>query len=179
MKKVSNKKTIRRFNVFDIIVILLVVVLIASFVYRIYVGVDKTSGQSRSKYAISFECDSEYNSLLKYVKEGDAIYFEHDGVLLGYVYAKDDSENGAIYEIIDNTANGSGSTGGAEPNDAVVEYEKVRIGGFIKLNVDAVKSKNGNHYTIGDTNISNGSVISVYTEKTTFTLTVKDIFMLE
>ena len=170
MKNDQKTKTMRKFNVFDIIIILLIIVLIASFAYRIYAGVDKISGQSRAKYAISFECDSEYNSLLKYIKEGDAVYFEHDGVLLGYMYAKEDSEDGAIYEISDDTQ------GGAK---VATEYEKVKLGGYIKLNVDTVKAKNANHYVITDTNISKGSVINVYTEKAVFTITVKDVFILE
>ena len=179
MQKGNNTKAIRKFNVFDIIVILLVIVLIASFVYRIYMGVDKISGQSRAKYAISFECDSEYSSLLKYIQEGDAVYFEHDGVLLGYIYAKDDSDDGAVYQVVDKTRNAEDSVESVESDDTVVEYEKITIGGFIKLNVDTVKAKSGSHYVIGDTNISNGSVIRVYTEIATFTITVKDVFILE
>ena len=179
MKNDNKTKAIRKFNVFDIIVILLIIVLIASFVYRIYVGVDKISSQSRAKYAISFECDSEYNSLLKYIKEGDAVYFEHDGTLLGYIYTKDDSENGPIYELVDDNLNSDESTEKTESDTSIVEYEKIQLGGFIKLNVDTVKAKNANHYVIADTNVSKGSVINVYTEKATFTITVKNIFVLE
>ena len=176
----KKAKTIRRFNVFDVIVILLVIVLIASFVYRIYVGVDKIPGQSsRAKYAISFECDAEYNSLLEYIQAGDAVYFDHDGTLLGYLYARDDNEGGAVYEITGTTPDTVESAEDVEADDTVVEYEKIKIGGSIKLNVDTVKAKNGNHYVIGDTNISNGSVIKVYTEKATFTITVKDVYILE
>ena len=40
MKNGNKSDVIRRFNVFDLIVILLVIVLIASFIYRIYVGAD-------------------------------------------------------------------------------------------------------------------------------------------
>ncbi len=187
MKNDNKSDVIRRFNVFDLIVILLVIVLIASFVYRIYVGVDKVSDKAVGRYAINFESDSEYNSLLKYVKEGDAVYFEHSGVLLGYLYAGEDDENGAIYELIDDipTFAEKESTDTAEEAENVelvaagAEYKKIKIAGQIRLNVDTVKIKNAGHYVIGDTNICEGSVINVYTEKARFTLTVKDIFILE
>ena len=187
MKNGNKSDVIRRFNVFDLIVILLVIVLIASFIYRIYVGADKVSDKSVGRYAISFESDAEYNSLLNYVKEGDAVYFEHNGVLLGYLYAGDDDENGAVYELIDDiptfAEDGSTDVSVESENAEIVaegcKYKKIKIAGQIRLNVDTVKVKNAGHYVIGDTNICEGRVINVYTETAVFTLTVKDIFIVE
>ena len=169
MQNNIKTKKIKKFNVLDVVVILLVILLIATFIYRIYVGVDKVSNQENSKYVMTFECDSEYNSLLDYLQSGEAVYLEYDGVFLGRLYADDESTKEAVYEIIDESANaGTGSS-------TSIEYRKIKIGGQLKLNVDAVKVKNGSYYVIGDTNITKGSVLNVYTDKAEFTITVIDI----
>ena len=192
----EKKSNVKRFNVFDIVIILLVIALIATFIYRIYVGVDKISGNSESKYVMTFECDSEYANILKYLKEGDAVYFDFDGVLLGYLYAGEEDEQGAVFEIIDDIptlANGDeGNTAGEQADvdgssvDNTIDYsvqknkyQIIKIGGQIRLNSETVKVKNGGYYVIGDINVTEGSVINVYTEVAEFTIIVKTISLIE
>lgn len=192
----AKNTSAKRFNVFDVVILLLVIALIVTFIYRIYVGVDKISGNSEAKYVMSFECDAEYANILKYLKDSDAVYFEFDGTLLGYLYAGDEDEHGAVFQIVDDIptfANGSeSSTDGTEsgtesaPTDNTVDlsiqknkYEIIKIGGQISLNSETVKVKNGGYYVIGDINVTEGSVINVYTETAEFTIMVKNISLIE
>lgn len=178
----NTNKTQKRMNLFDVVVILLVLCLIATLVYRIYVGIDKISGQANSEYIVEFECDSEYNSLLEYVREGDAVYLASNGDLLGYIYAPGDDHD-AFYEIVDDIPTFA-KDAAEEETDLdegapfvlpSYEYDIIKIGGKIRLNSDAFKVKNGGYYVVGNVNITKGSIINVYTETAEFTLTVKDI----
>ena len=54
-------------------------------------------------------------------------------------------------------------------------YLTASFKGTLRLASNAVKAKNGNYYSVEDMNISVGSTIEVYTEKTVFTLTVEEI----
>ena len=186
----SRKSGIKKFNVFDIVVILLVISLIATFVYKIYVGADKISRGVASQYIISFECDSSYNSALKYLKEGDAVYFAN-GTLLGYLSPDEENDNEAIFEIIDDIptfadeGNGTSSPDGESDLPSVSElsvysgYKTIKMGGQIAMNVDTAKVKTGGYYSVDDMNITEGSIIKVYTDTVEFTITVKSIQRME
>lgn len=187
----SNKTSAKKFNVFDVVVILLVISLIATFVYQIYAGVDKVSGKNRSQYILSFECDSSYNSVLKYLKDGDAVFFEADGTLLGYLSPDEENENGAIFEIIDDIptfadaedamaeSESEGSDQSVDEASLYSNYKIIKIGGQIAMNIDTVKVKNGGYYSVGDINVTEGSVIKVYTDTVEFIITVKNIRIVE
>ncbi len=163
------KKAKLRLNVIDVMIILLVVALIATVVYRVYTGVTEKTTNKGSKYTVTFECDSEYKSMLKYLASGQAVYFESDGRLLGYLDDPNtDDSVGAVYEH--------------EPISATVgtgEYKKTSMRGQLRLNPEAVKVKTGGYYAIGERNITEGSKIDVYTNETCFTLTVLSISAIE
>ena len=167
-----NNKTKKRINVIDVVIIILVLVLVASVVYRVYGAISNGGASSgQSDYIVKFECDSEYNSLIKYLGEGQEVYFESNGVLLGYIYDDPSDERKAVYEIPKETVTETEDETTA-PKGA---YSKVRLGGHIKLSDEAVKAKSGNYYTIQDRNISVGSTLKVYTRDAVFTITVKSI----
>ena len=163
------KKAKIRLNVIDVMIILLVVALIATVVYRVYTGVTEKTSNKGSKYTVTFECDAEYKSMLKYLAAGQAVYFESDGKLLGYLDDPDpDDSVGAIYEH--------------EPISAPVgtgEYKKTSMRGQLRLNPEAVKVKSGGYYAIGERNITEGSTIEVYTNEASFTLTVLSVSAIE
>ena len=209
----KNQKKKRGINAFDSVVVLLLLCLVATFAYRIYTGFGQSDdGVAGSKYVMEFQCDEEYNSILRYLENGDAVYLASDGKLLGYLYVSSEYENGAIYEIA-----GAGAraipddpteeeetkmvleTVGAEDGAIEIEsgvndgyylptpslpaadqfYHLVRLGGQLALNSETVKVKNGNYYSIGDTNFTVGSVIEVYTDDAVFTLKVGKISLIE
>ena len=191
----NTNKAHKKMNLFDVVVILLVLSLIATVIYRIYSGIDVGFTKTDSQYVVEFECDSEYSSLLNYVKEGDSVYFVSNGDLFGYIYASYNDERGAFYEIIDDIPTYAeeileSDSDVADTEEAADEaladyafptrlYDTVKIGGKIRLSGDAFKVRTGGYYTIGDINITKGSVISVYTENAEFTVTVKDITIIE
>ena len=204
----KNHKIKNKLNAFDIAVILLLIALVATVLYQMFVTVSETNSQSRAKYIMEFECEEEYDSLLRYVKEGDAVYFAN-GSLLGFMYANEDYENGAIYTIVDDIPSFADApetedsdVEGSEEESSEIEnsdgqqtlnnsinidvqeqpdvfYNLIKLGGQIKLNVNTVRYKSGDYYTIGDTNITEGSVINVYTDKTEFTLKIVNITIVE
>ena len=167
-----NNKTKKKINVIDVVIILLVLVLVASVVYRIYGALSNGGSLSgESDYIVKFECDSEYNSLIKYLGEGQEVYFVSNGALLGYIYDDPSDERKAVYEIPKEIVTEGEETAAAPKG----QYSKVKIGGHLKLSDEAVKAKSGNYYTIQDRNISVGSTLKVYTKDAVFTITVKSI----
>ena len=163
----ATKKTRKKINVIDVIIILLVLALIGTAVYKIYSEINSNSSNKHSKYIVTFRCDSEYESLLKYLKEGDAVYCSANDILLGYLYDVPGDGNGAVYKLEDD----------AETTDESKKssYLKTSFKGMFKLASNAVKAKNGNYYSVEEMNISKGSTIEVYTEKAIFTIIVEDI----
>ena len=171
----TNNKSKKRINVIDVIIILLVLALVGTAVYRVYVAISNDSSNKGSNYIVTFECSSEYNTMIDYLKKDKAVYLESNKSLLGYIYDDPDDEYGAVYEVVTEGSadeNETGVTETANPSDA---YKKVRLSGKIKLSSEAVKAQNGSYYTIKGRNISGGSTLNVYTEETVFTLTVKSI----
>jgi Tfp pilus assembly protein PilE len=162
------KKSKIRLNVIDVMIILLVIALIATVVYRVYTGVAEKTNNKGSKYTVVFECDAEYKSMLKYLAADQAVYFESDGKLLGYLFdAVPDDEAGAVYEYEQIVTLGTG------------DYKEVSMRGQLLLSSEATKAKTGGYYIIGGRNITEGSTIEVYTNETSFTLTVLAISAIE
>ena len=166
-KKGKERKKI---NPFDVVVILLVVCLLMSFGYRIYVGfADEVSGNV-SGYVLEFESES-CRSILAYLSSGPAVYLSSDGELIGYFYAEDADKDGHVYLLADQSSEDQQNAD--EGENTFSEYATVRFGGKIRLSSNAVRVKNGDYFTVGDINLTKGSVIEVYTEKAVFTMTVK------
>ncbi len=165
MSEKSNKKKVK-LNVIDVLIIFLVIALVGTISYRVYMGISNKTSASRSQFVITFECNEEYNSMIKYLTDGKAVYFSDSGKLLGHMYAPD--EKGASY-IIEN------ETAGGDIASSSFSYDTVPLRGFIKMSSETVKASVGSYYSIGDTNLSVGSRVEVYTNEAEFTLTVKSI----
>ena len=170
----QTNKTKRRLNVIDIVIIILVLALVASGVYRVYHAISNGSSKKGSDYIVTFECDSEYNTMVDYLKNGKAVYLSSNKSLLGYIYDDPSDEYGAVYEVAETTEE-SETAQTVYENNMSGKYEKVRLRGHLKLTSEAIKAKNGSYYTINGRNITEGSTLEVYTEDAVFTLTVKGI----
>ena len=175
MKNANKAK--RKINAFDVLVIFLVICLLATFAYRIYEGFSEESNRGDSKFVVYFECVSEYDSLVKYLSDGDAVYYAATGELLGYIHAKDGKPALEIITFgVDEEITETVGTETAETEDESRDsYEKVMLGGEIRLRGDATKKYNADLYTVGSIGITKGSEISVYTEDAEFTLIVLSI----
>ncbi len=166
-KKLKKKRERKKVNPFDVVVILLILCLVGTLGYRVYQGVADPSFQKDSKYVVTFECDEEYRSVVKYLENNEAVYFSANGELFGNLYAEQ-PDSDLISVITEDDA-----------EDTSYLYEKVKFTGKLKLNADAVFVSGGNYYTVGDINFSNGSVIEVYTEDTVFTVKVTGIAVIQ
>ncbi len=168
MAKRSKEK--RTLNAFDVIVILLLVCLVATFAYRLYVGIDADSPDNyQAKYILTFESTEEYDSILSYLKQGDAVYLD-DNTLLGFLYADEENGISAVYPLDGLALIGADQSG---------VYQKLVLGGQISLTEDAVRVRNGNYYSIEGRNIAVGSVINVHTEMAEFTVRVQNITIID
>lgn len=159
-REMKKKRERKRINAIDVAIILLILCLIATFAYKVYDGVADPTTKKDSKYVVSFVCD-EYTSVAKYLENGEAVYFEKNGELLGNLFAES------------TTAPAVSVSGEATGEDGV--YEKATLSGKLKLNANAVAVSSGNYYTVGEMNIAPGSEIRVFTEDTVFTLKVVSI----
>ena len=179
MKNTGKEK--RKLNAFDVLVIFLVICLIATFAYRIYEGFSEENNRGNSQYLLRFECKSEYNSMLKHLPAGEAVYISSTGELLGYINASSSGE-ASLYIITEEASTEPDEASGEETGKgtgAVTDnkdaYNKVKLGGEIRLSADVSKRHDANLYTVGSMNITVGSELNVYTQNAEFTLTVVSI----
>ena len=164
-KKSTHEK--KRVNPFDVVVVLLVICLLVSLGYRVYVGIADETNRNVSEYVIEFE-SKDCKSILSYLSSGTAVYMASNGELLGYLYASEDDGYRVVYEL---PSDDDEVESGAPQTTPL--YSTVKFGGKIRLSADTVRVKNGEYYTVGGYNLTIGSVIEIYTEKTVFTITVK------
>lgn len=156
----SNNKTKKRINVIDVIIILLVLALIGTVVYRVYSVINDGSSKKGSNYIVTFECDSEYNTMIEYLTNGKAVYLVSNKSLLGYIYDDPDDNESAVYELVSDLpesterdsegadANTESESETATEAKVVDVYQKVRLSGKLKLSSEAAKAKDGDYYTI-------------------------------
>lgn len=162
----NTKKKKASFNVLDVFIILLVVILIASIAYKVSQNLDEDKNKDNTVYTVAFECE-EYESLSRYLADGEKVYVASSGELLGYIYKSADILGSSSLIVIED---------GEESTEQSTEdnlYERVRFEGKLKLNGNTQKSAKGNYYTLEDLNIAVGSKIEVYTDDAEFTITIK------
>lgn len=172
MAKNANKKRDKKITAFDVVIVLLIIGLLATFGYRVYDGIADPGVNKNSKYVVSFVCDDEYNSVAKYLEDGESVYIASTGELLGTLYAKKSGE--PVITVSGGSADIGNGDEGSDETDVVI-YEKVTFSGNLKLNPDAIAVSAGSYYTVGGINIAKGSVIKVYTEDAVFMLKVDSI----
>ena len=160
----NNKKNRTKINAFDIFLILLVLCLIATLVFRIFNGISSDKNSYDNEYILSFTCEGEYDSILDYVKSGDAVYLP-SGELLGYITFSDENKTGFPLEIINDN----------EYSNNSADFNFVKFSGVLKMNGNAQKIDKGNYYLIGDDKITEGATITVHTMSVEFTVSVTNI----
>ncbi len=159
-----EKKNKRRINIIDVVIILLVIALIAVGIYRLRLAITSDVSARRSGLILTFESEVAYDSILDYLNDGDEVYLMSDGTLLGYIHDRtSDDDVKAVYEIVDEEQ-GFGLAG-----------KNKTIRGCLMLSDDVLEAQNGDYYVLGDTNLTVGSRLKVYTEKVEITVIVKEI----
>ena len=186
MSKEENKSG-KKINIIDIVIIILILALVATVVYRIYNKLSDGASDKQSNYVVTFECADQYDSLVRYLDDGEAVYAAADGTLIGYLYDSYPADGfGAVYVVTDAPDDDRAeiepeeekNTAEAVTPDTAEEnkvYRKALLGGNMRLAVDETKAKSGDYYVINGQNITVGSVIQVYTNDTVFTISITDI----
>lgn len=178
------KKAKKRVNPFDVMIVLLVLCLIATFGFRVYRGVSAKNDSNVSEYILTFECDGRINSLGEYLDAGTPVYLTANKELLGYIQGGKDAikvtvlteaETEAATESDTAVETESVADASETETEKELEYKRSDIEGKIRLSADVKVYSGGVYYSIGDINFAPGSVIKVYTEEASFTLTVKSI----
>ena len=165
----NNKKSRVKINAFDIFLVLLVLCLIGTLVFRIYKGITEDKNSYNNEYVLTFACDGEYDSIVNYIKEGDAVYLRN-GELLGYIGIPEGKE--APIEIITSEQTEEPAAAG---DGSVRNLKFVQFTGVIKMNGNAKKAAKGNYYVIGDENIIEGAIFTVHTKTAEFAVSVVSI----
>ena len=181
----SEKKAKRRINPFDVVVVLLVIGLLATFVYRIYKGVEDKSDSETSKYVLTFTCVESIDSLAEYLDKGTPVYLQANNEILGYVYDGKDRVSVSIYTEGESTTDESETSSDASAAEEITSaeeklpYNKADIHGKIHLSEDVKVYNNGVYYSIGDVNFAPGSKLTVFTEEAVFTIVVESITQID
>ncbi len=173
----NNKKNRVKINAFDVFLILLVLCLIGTLIFRIYNGISEDKNSYNNEYILTFSCDGEYDSILGYVKAGDAVYFE-SGELLGYIgFSENNKSQSPLETVILETVTEPVEEGDIQEaeNESAYDLSFVGLTGVIELNGNAKKVEKGNYYAIGDENIIEGVELTVHTETVEITITVVSI----
>ena len=171
----NTKKRKIRFNVLDVFVILLIAVLIFSVIYKIYANNAKEANKTETVYIVRFECADAYNSLIRYLDEGDEVYIKSTGEFLGYIYKSEDAiGTDAIVETGSNKPEAEQTEDDTEKKEDE-GYRRTSYEGRLKLNGNTEMSRDGLYYILNGQNITVGSKIQVYTDDTEFTITIKQL----
>lgn len=180
----ESKKAKKRVNPFDVIIVLLVLCLLATFGFRIYNGVATKNDSNVSDYILTFECNGKVNSLGEYLDAGTPVYLSANKEILGYIYEGKDAvkvtvlteaETEAATEFVTSADVESEIDTTEAETEKPLEYKKADIEGKIRLSANVNVYSGGVYYSIGDINFAPGSVLKIYTEEATFTVTVKSI----
>ena len=160
----NENKIKKRVNPFDVVIVLLVLCLVATFVYRIYTGVANKGGDSNlSNYVLTFRCEGTVDSVNDYFDEGEAVYLSVNGELLGYVSSKM-----TVEEV---------TSEGEEADTSTFPYKTVNITCEIRLSRDVNVHNNGVYYSAGSVNFAPGSTIQIYTEEVALNVVVESVSM--
>ncbi len=170
----GEKKKRIRINPFDVVIVLLILCLLATFGYRIYNGVEEKSDSKTSNYVLTFACDQSVSSLADYLKKGTPVYLSANNEVLGYIY---DGKNSVTVNVIteETSSDNIENTDDVQDMGEKSPYERAEIHGKIHLSEDVQVYKNGVYYTIKNVNFSVGSKLTVFTEEASFTLTVQSV----
>lgn len=173
------KKTKKRINPFDVVIVLLILCLLATFGYRIYKGVEDKSDSKTSNYVLTFHCTENVDSLAEYLEKGTAVYLYANDEILGYMYDGKDHVTVSVITEGETQADSEIESDGKSGEIARSPYHRAEIHGKIHLSEDVQVYNNGVYYSVGDVNFAPGSKLAVFTEETIFTIVVDSITQID
>ncbi len=154
-----NEKSEKRFNFIDILIILAVLIIAVSIIFRAQLITFFSDGERRSECTIEFQCENVPNESLAFISSGSSLsWLEHE-VVIGTL------ENTEV----------SPATAYILRNDG--SYDKVSDpkNSFIKGTLSADVLYNNGCYIGGTAFLAPGMTITVYSENVQFEMTILKI----
>jgi hypothetical protein len=169
--KANGKSVLRRGNILDLLILLLLVAAIISIGYRYYTKSRPARTDELREAEIAFEIKDAIFTLPSYVKTGDTLYFE-DGTVFGTVLNNSsEEENTALY-----VQGASVVTTDESGNFVRVTYPDLsRVDAQGKLRCRVTPEADGSVLLEGNRYITPGSAVRVHTETATFYITVVSV----
>jgi len=173
----QNKRSRGKINAFDVFVIILVLCLVGTFSYKFYKKVNIDSHEQGKEYILSFECDGVYNSISKYIDAGTSVYLSSTGELLGNVWREEKSTAPALSEVTLTSPDFENKTNEVESaeEETKFEYSTAKYTGRISLNKNVYKSADGDFFVLGETNLTVGGTLKIYTNTAELEIVITDI----
>lgn len=169
--EVKNTKRVVRGNLLDLVIILLLMAAIFSVVYRYYMSDQGTTDDELRQASVTFRVESTLPALASALTHADPIYSAIDGEQIGTLVRH---PMATTAPVISETANILVEQGDGQyvrvdyPNGDRVDVEGV-------MDCRGTVTDSGVFVLNGETEISPGQVLNVYTEKTAFSLLIVDI----
>ncbi|MBE6660004.1 MAG: DUF4330 family protein [Ruminococcaceae bacterium] len=173
----NTKRFWRRGNVLDIAIILLVLAAAFAIGYRYYQTVTEEKNDTLDTVMVTFEVKSAQSAITKAIKAGDVVYLDSADSALGQIVVHTAATDGTPFsvsaaKVLVQDANGNYVEVTVPDDSSIVDFEgTVSCLGFV--------DENGTFLLDGRTPITPGQKIAVYTEQTSFTLTVVSLIPIE
>ena len=169
--KSGTKTPLRRGNILDLLILLLLVAAIIAIGYRYYTKSRPARADEMRAAEVAFEIKGAIFTLPSYVKAGDVLYLE-DGTALGTVLNNSpEEENTALY--VQSAAVITTDESGKYVRVSYPDSSRVDAQGKLRCNV--LPEADGSFLLDGSTYITPGSVIRVHTETAAFDMTVTSV----
>ena len=166
--KGGNKAPVRRGNILDLLILLLVVAAIIAIGYRYYTKSRPARADELRNAEIAFEIKDAVFTLPSYVKAGDVLYFD-DGTQIGTVLNNSPEEESTALYVQSATVITTDESG----KYVRTSYpDSSRVDAQGKLRCSVIPETDGSYLLGGSRYITPGTSILVHTETASFYMTV-------
>lgn len=170
----SKKRVLRRGNVLDFAIVLLLIAAVATIGYRYYRSNGAAGEENFKQVVIVYEVEQAPATMAQAVKPVQEIYLQNTKTLLGTALdISVQQEDDTVFEVTKILGESVDEDG--NPIEVEMPYVDLVGGVWCAGTVD----ENGTFFLDGNTPITPGQRITVYTETVEFTLTVVTISTLE
>ena len=164
----GEEKVVRRANVLDFLILLVLLVAVVAIGYRYYSKGKPSRSDVMTTTEVSFEIQNAVFTLPSYVKAGDILYLD-DGTVFGTVVDNSSGDDNSALYVMPATVITTDENG----NPVRTTYpDSSRVDAQGKLHCVGVMEEDGTFLLDGVRYITPGSAILVYTETASFYLIV-------
>jgi hypothetical protein len=165
----NTKRTSRRGNVLDIVIVLLLLAAIATVGYRYYQSVKEVEQDAQQDVLITFEVKQLLSDAKNKIKDQETLFLDSTGESFGILQKHENATEGSIFsvraaQVTVQDENGNYVTLDHPDSSLIDVVGSVTCRGRL--------SEDGSFLLDGRTPITPGQTISVHTEQVSFVLTV-------